>query len=175
MRPLTALTYIYPDGPSDKTVAVVKFETLSGSPIAILVNYAVHGTGMGQENYEITAVSPGLHPAMSNNTTVIKWLCHGPVARLEISVQSTIVVPRNSMALWPLDACLGKRLSESQAQSRPPSCFNPWRTKNSDLSRTEVNSRAGSSKGIPISRFRSSRYSPLPLNDRQNHFSRSFG
>lgn len=59
MRPLTALTYIYPDGPSDKTVAVVKFETLSGSPIAILVNYAVHGTGMGQENYEITADVPG--------------------------------------------------------------------------------------------------------------------
>jgi len=36
------------DGPSDKTVAVIRFETLTGDPIAIYYNYAVHGvlTGM---------------------------------------------------------------------------------------------------------------------------------
>jgi neutral ceramidase len=50
---------INPDGPSDKTVAVVKFETTDGRPIAILSNYAVHGTGMGQENYLISADVPG--------------------------------------------------------------------------------------------------------------------
>jgi len=31
-----------PDGPSDKTVAVLKFENLSGEPIAIYFNYAMH-------------------------------------------------------------------------------------------------------------------------------------
>jgi neutral ceramidase len=31
-----------PDGPSDKTVWVLKFETLSGQPIAVLFDYAVH-------------------------------------------------------------------------------------------------------------------------------------
>lgn len=50
---------VNPDGPSDKTVAVVKFETAAGQPIAILANYAVHGTGMGQENYVISADVPG--------------------------------------------------------------------------------------------------------------------
>ncbi len=30
------------DGPSDKTVAVLKFETLAGTPIAVYVNYAMH-------------------------------------------------------------------------------------------------------------------------------------
>ena len=48
-----------PEGPSDKTVAVVKFETLAGEPIAFLVNYAVHGTVLGPKNLQITADLPG--------------------------------------------------------------------------------------------------------------------
>lgn len=48
-----------PDGPSDKTVYVAKFEALSGEPIAILVNFAAHGTTMGQKNTLITADHPG--------------------------------------------------------------------------------------------------------------------
>jgi neutral ceramidase len=36
------------DGPSDKTVAVVKFETLSGDPIAVYYNYAMHAVTVGQ-------------------------------------------------------------------------------------------------------------------------------
>ena len=48
-----------PDGPSDKTLAVVKFASASGKTLALFANYAVHGTGMGQENYLITADIPG--------------------------------------------------------------------------------------------------------------------
>jgi neutral ceramidase len=33
---------VNPDGPMNKTLWVVKFETLSGEPIALLMNYAVH-------------------------------------------------------------------------------------------------------------------------------------
>ncbi|MCI3278894.1 neutral/alkaline non-lysosomal ceramidase N-terminal domain-containing protein [Streptomyces cylindrosporus] len=33
-----------PDGPSDKTVWVLKFESEDGEPIAVLINYAVHST-----------------------------------------------------------------------------------------------------------------------------------
>ncbi len=50
---------INPDGPADKTVAVVKIETAAGAPLAIFANYAVHGTGMGQDNYLISADVPG--------------------------------------------------------------------------------------------------------------------
>jgi neutral ceramidase len=42
------------DGPSDKTVTVVRFDALSGKPIALLVNYAVHAVVMGPENYQIS-------------------------------------------------------------------------------------------------------------------------
>ncbi len=43
-----------PDGPSDKTVAVIKFEAASGKPIALFINYPVHGVVLGPENYQIS-------------------------------------------------------------------------------------------------------------------------
>ena len=43
-----------PDGPSDKTVWVIKFESLAGEPIAILMNYAVHSVAIGPQNRLIT-------------------------------------------------------------------------------------------------------------------------
>jgi hypothetical protein len=48
-----------PDGPSDKTVSVLKFETLSGKPIALFINYSVHGVVMGPDNLEISGDLPG--------------------------------------------------------------------------------------------------------------------
>lgn len=48
-----------PEGPSDKTVAVLKFESLAGKPIAVLINYAVHGVVMGPDNLEVSGDLPG--------------------------------------------------------------------------------------------------------------------
>jgi neutral ceramidase len=42
------------DGPSDKTVTVLRFEDLTGKPIAFWINYPVHAVVMGPENYQIT-------------------------------------------------------------------------------------------------------------------------
>jgi hypothetical protein len=42
------------EGPSDKTVTVLRFEDLTGRPIAFWINYAVHAVIMGPENYQIT-------------------------------------------------------------------------------------------------------------------------
>lgn len=46
------------DGPSDKTVAVVEFETLDGEPIAVYFNYAMHAVTVGQLDL-ISADVPG--------------------------------------------------------------------------------------------------------------------
>jgi len=46
------------DGPSDKTVAVVNFESLDGHPIAVYYNYAVHGVISGQLD-EVSGDIPG--------------------------------------------------------------------------------------------------------------------
>ncbi|MCJ7551395.1 MAG: hypothetical protein MUQ30_17125, partial [Anaerolineae bacterium] len=51
---------VNPHGPSDKTVWVVKFETTSGDPIAILINYAVHAVVPGPENTLVTGDLPGV-------------------------------------------------------------------------------------------------------------------
>ena len=51
---------VNPDGPSDKTVWVVKFETPEGEPIAILLNYAVHAVVLGPENKLVTGDLPGV-------------------------------------------------------------------------------------------------------------------
>ncbi len=48
-----------PDGPSDKTVWVLKFESLSGKPIALFINYSVHGVVMGPQNLEVSGDLPG--------------------------------------------------------------------------------------------------------------------
>lgn len=46
------------DGPSDKTVAVIKFESLTGEPIAVYYNYAMHGVTVGQLDL-VSADAPG--------------------------------------------------------------------------------------------------------------------
>ena len=46
------------DGPSDKTVAVLKFERLTGEPLAVYFNYAVHGVIAGQLD-QISGDIPG--------------------------------------------------------------------------------------------------------------------
>jgi neutral ceramidase len=48
-----------PEGPSDKTVTVIRIDALSGKPIALFVNYAVHAVVMGGDNYQITGDLPG--------------------------------------------------------------------------------------------------------------------
>jgi hypothetical protein len=45
-------------GPSDKTVAVLKFESLGGEPLAVYYNYAVHGVIAGQLD-QISGDIPG--------------------------------------------------------------------------------------------------------------------
>jgi neutral ceramidase len=46
------------DGPSDKTVAVVKFESAKGEPIAVYYNYAMHAVTVGQLD-KISGDAPG--------------------------------------------------------------------------------------------------------------------
>jgi hypothetical protein len=41
-------------GPSSKTVTVMRLDDLTGKPIAFWINYAVHAVVMGSENYQIT-------------------------------------------------------------------------------------------------------------------------
>src|SRR5690242_16894591 len=46
------------EGPSDKTVAVIKIESLTGEPIAVYYNYAMHAVAAGQLD-QVSADAPG--------------------------------------------------------------------------------------------------------------------
>lgn len=48
-----------PSGFSDKTVWVIRFESLTHQPIALLINYSVHGTVIGVKNRLLTGDIPG--------------------------------------------------------------------------------------------------------------------
>ena len=51
------------EGPSDKTVAVLKFESLTGEPLAVYYNYAVHGVIAGQLD-QVSGDIPGASVAL---------------------------------------------------------------------------------------------------------------
>ncbi len=55
------------DGPSDKTVAILQFRTMSGEPIAVYYNYAVHAVLMGQSDM-ISGDIPGAASAYLENS-----------------------------------------------------------------------------------------------------------
>ncbi len=48
-----------PTRPSDKTVWVLRFDTLAGEPLAFFVNFGVHGLMLGPDNDLITGDLPG--------------------------------------------------------------------------------------------------------------------
>jgi neutral ceramidase len=49
-----------PDGPTDRQIGLLRFERSDGSPIAVVANYAMHGTVMSGENLEISGDGPGV-------------------------------------------------------------------------------------------------------------------
>jgi neutral ceramidase len=70
---------VNPDRVSDKTVWVVKFETLNGEPIAFFVNYAVRSVVMGPENKLLTGDLAGATSRYIeqhfNDKVVALWTC----------------------------------------------------------------------------------------------------
>ena len=49
-----------PDGPVDRQVNLIRVQRPNGSPIALVVNYAMHGTVMSGQNLKISGDAPGV-------------------------------------------------------------------------------------------------------------------
>ena len=43
-----------PDGPVDRRIGIIRLEKQNGTPLAIIANYAIHGTVLGPQNVEIS-------------------------------------------------------------------------------------------------------------------------
>jgi neutral/alkaline ceramidase-like enzyme len=48
-----------PDGPADRQLGLIRLERADGSPIALVANYAIHGTVMNGQNLLISGDAPG--------------------------------------------------------------------------------------------------------------------
>lgn len=49
-----------PDGPVDRRIGLLRLEKADGSPLALIVNYPIHGTVLGQDNVEISGDVTGV-------------------------------------------------------------------------------------------------------------------
>jgi neutral ceramidase len=49
-----------PDGPVDRRIGLLRLNKEDGSPLALIANYAMHGTVMGPANLEISGDAPGV-------------------------------------------------------------------------------------------------------------------
>ncbi len=49
-----------PDGPTDRQIGIIRLERPDGSPIAVIANYAIHGTVLSGKNLEISGDAPGV-------------------------------------------------------------------------------------------------------------------
>jgi neutral ceramidase len=48
-----------PDGPADRQIGVIRIEREDGAPVALIANYAIHGTVMSGQNLLISGDAPG--------------------------------------------------------------------------------------------------------------------
>lgn len=48
-----------PEGPADRRIGVIRLEKPDGSPLAVIANYAMHGTVLGPPNLAVSGDGPG--------------------------------------------------------------------------------------------------------------------
>lgn len=63
-----------PDGPVDRKIGLIRLEKADGSPLALIANYAIHGTVMGQEHTEISGDAPGIVSSYVEEQTGVPML-----------------------------------------------------------------------------------------------------
>ena len=49
-----------PDGPTDRRIGLIRLDKEDGSPLALIANYAIHGTVMSGANTQISGDAPGI-------------------------------------------------------------------------------------------------------------------
>ena len=49
-----------PDGPVDRRIGIIRLENEDGNPLALIVNYPIHGTVLGPQNTLISGDAPGI-------------------------------------------------------------------------------------------------------------------
>ncbi|MFL5787659.1 MAG: neutral/alkaline non-lysosomal ceramidase N-terminal domain-containing protein [Flavisolibacter sp.] len=65
----TASLGLNPDGPVDRRIGLLKIDRVNGKPLAIIANYPIHGTVLGENSNEISGDVPGIVAAYVEGKT----------------------------------------------------------------------------------------------------------
>lgn len=100
-----------PDGPADRQVGLIRLERPDGRPIALVINYAMHGTVMNGENLQISGDGPGVVSAYVEQKTGTTVLYVNGAAGNIAPIYSVYPNPRSGH-LSQFNVLLGDRVLE---------------------------------------------------------------
>ena len=104
-----------PDGPADRQVNLIRLRRTNGSPIAVIVNYAMHGTAMSGANLAVSGDAPGTVSAYVEQKVGAPVLYVNGAAGNMAPIYSVYPDPR-SAHLTQFNVLLGDRILDALAR-----------------------------------------------------------
>jgi hypothetical protein len=101
-----------PDGPTDRQIGVMRLERPDGKPIAVVANYAMHGTVMSGANLQISGDAPGVVAAYVEEKVGAPVLYVNGAAGNMAPIYSVYPDPRSGH-LSQFDVLLGDRILDA--------------------------------------------------------------
>jgi hypothetical protein len=106
-----------PDGPVDRQIGLIRVERMDGSPIALVANYAMHGTVLSGENKLISGDAPGVVAAyLEQKLGAVALFVNGAAGNLA-PIYSVYANP-NAGHLSEFRVLLGDRILQANAVLR---------------------------------------------------------
>ena len=99
-----------PDAPVDRRIGMLRLEKADGSLMALIANYAIHGTVMNGENQKISGDAPGVTSAYVEEKTGVPLLFINGAAGNNVPIYSQLPTPRQ---LSQFKAMLGEKILDA--------------------------------------------------------------
>lgn len=108
-----------PDGPTDRQIGIIRIESHDGNPIAVIVNYAMHGTVLDGSNTKISGDAPGEVSAYIERKIGSTVLYENGAAGNLAPIYSVYPDPKSGH-LSQFDVLLGDKILAALATLGPP-------------------------------------------------------
>ncbi len=109
-----------PDGPADRQIGIIRIERPDGTPLAIVANYAMHGTVLSGANREISGDAPGEVSAYVERKLGAPMLYENGAAGNMAPIYSVYPDPKSGH-LSQFDVLLGDHILQAVAALGPAS------------------------------------------------------
>ncbi len=106
-----------PDGPVDRRIGLIRIDNADGTPLAVIANYAMHGTVLGAENLLISGDGPGVVSTYVEEHVGAPMLYVNGAAGNIAPIYSVYPSPRAGH-LSQFQALLGDRILDAYAKTK---------------------------------------------------------